>query len=56
MAKTKIDLSMPQCRGVDVQDLSIANLQGSMEQGRFTASDLTACYLERIKRLNPRLK
>lgn len=50
------DLEMPTCRGVDVRDLSIAQLQAHMESGAFSASDLTACYLERVKRVNPILK
>ncbi|SPO05150.1 related to amidase family protein [Cephalotrichum gorgonifer] len=50
------DTSMPACRGIDIQDLSIADLQGHMRAGDFSASDLTACFLDRIGRLNGLLK
>lgn len=36
--------------------MSIAKLQDHMKRGTFSSSDLTSCYLERIKRLNTRLK
>lgn len=52
----KYDLTMPACRGVDIQDSSIAQLQRHMEDGTFSSWDLTSCYLERIKRVNPILK
>lgn len=51
-----VDTSMPQCRGVDIQDLSIAQLQKLMTDGTFSARDLAECYLERIRRVNPVLK
>ncbi|MBE3048519.1 hypothetical protein IMZ48_39665 [Candidatus Bathyarchaeota archaeon] len=50
------DLSMPTCRGVNIQALPIAGLQAHMAAGTFSAGDLTACYLERIKRVNSMLK
>ena len=53
---TKYDLTIPTCRGVDIQDLNIAELQRHMEDGTFTSADLTGCYMQRIKRVNPILK
>ena len=50
------DLTMPACRGADIQDMSIAELQENMRNGSFSATDLTTCYLERIKRVNTILK
>ncbi|KEZ45550.1 hypothetical protein SAPIO_CDS1884 [Scedosporium apiospermum] len=41
---------------LDIHDLSIAELQRHMIDGKFSAWDLTECYLERIRRLNPVLK
>ena len=52
----KYDLEMPTCLGVDIRDLSISELQRHMETGTFSAKDLTTCYLERIRRVNPILK
>ncbi|KAH7163453.1 amidase [Dactylonectria estremocensis] len=49
-------LSMPLCCGIDIQDLSIATLQKHLSNGKFTGADLVSCYLERIRRLNRRLK
>lgn len=49
-------LSMPTCRGVNVQALPIAKLQAHMAAGTFSAGDLAGCYLERIKRVNSMLK
>ena len=48
--------AMPLCRDIDIQDLSIKVLQYCMRDGKFTATDLTSCYLERIRRLNGRLR
>lgn len=50
------DTSMPLCRNVDIQNLSIAQLQECLKAGQFTSTDLVACYKERIKRLNGRLR
>lgn len=50
------DLSMPPCRGVNIQALPIAKLQAHMAAGTFSAGDLAACYLERIRRVNSILK
>ncbi|KEZ46303.1 hypothetical protein SAPIO_CDS0598 [Scedosporium apiospermum] len=50
------DTSMRKCRGVGIEHLSIAQLQKHMTDGTFTSRDLTECYLERIRRVNPVLK
>ncbi|EER41559.1 amidase [Histoplasma capsulatum H143] len=51
-----IDLRMPTCRGVDIEGLSIPQLQQCLESRKFSVYDLTACYLERIRRINGVLK
>ncbi|KAI0012980.1 amidase [Xylariaceae sp. FL0662B] len=50
------DVSMPKCRGVDIEEATIDQLQRWLEEGRFTARDLTECYLERIEKLNGYLR
>ena len=52
----ELDLSMPTCRGISIEALTIAELQGHMATGALSAADLTTCYLERIKRVNSVLK
>lgn len=47
---------MPLCRGADIQDLTISELQTHLEEGSFTSHDLVECYLKRIGLLNPFLK
>jgi len=53
---TEFDTSMPLCCGINIQELSVAALQECMASGTFTAADLASCYLERIRRLNGRLR
>ncbi|KAH7171369.1 amidase [Dactylonectria macrodidyma] len=53
---TDQQLSMPLCCGIDIQDLSINTLQNYLSDGKFTSVDLVSCYLERIHRLNGRLR
>lgn len=50
------DLRMPTCRGIDIEDLSIVQLQQYLANGSFSIRALTSCYLERITRLNPLLR
>ncbi|PGH15007.1 hypothetical protein AJ79_02687 [Helicocarpus griseus UAMH5409] len=52
----KTDLRMPTCCGFDIEGFSIPQLQQCLKNQKFSAYDLTACYLERIKRLNGVLK
>jgi amidase len=47
---------MPRCRGVDVEELSITQLQTHLENKSFTCTELTRCYLKRIEMINPRIK
>lgn len=51
-----IDLRMPICHGVDIEGLSIPQLQQCLESRKFSVYDLTECYLERIRRINGVLK
>ncbi|GAP82941.1 putative amidase [Rosellinia necatrix] len=46
------DTRMPSCKGVDIEDASISQLQWWLQEGKFTSTDLVECYLERTKRLN----
>ncbi|TRX96916.1 hypothetical protein FHL15_002222 [Xylaria flabelliformis] len=46
------DTRMPTCRGVDIEEASITQLQRWLQDGRFSAADLTECYLERTRRIN----
>lgn len=55
-ARMKYDLSMPLCGDIDIENLSISVLQKHLTHGNFTAQDLAACYLERIRRLNGLLR
>lgn len=50
------DLRMPTCCGIDIEDLSIVQLQQYLAHGAFSIRALTSCYLERITRLNPLLR
>ena len=47
---------MPRCRGIDIEELSISQIQDYLSKATFTSKDLTQCYLKRIELLNPRLK
>ncbi|KAI0549710.1 amidase [Xylaria curta] len=50
------DTRMPTCRGVDIEEASITQLQCWLQDGRFSATDLTECYLERTRKINGVLK
>ncbi|KAI1825897.1 amidase [Xylaria intraflava] len=47
---------MPLCNGIDIEEASIDQLQRWLRDNCFTATDLTECYLERIRRVNGVLK
>lgn len=47
------DLQMPRCCGIDIEEASILELQEHMTKGRITSAQLTECYLQRIKLVNP---
>ncbi|KAH8202579.1 hypothetical protein TruAng_003290 [Truncatella angustata] len=46
---------MPKCRGKDITEATIEQLQKWLTDGAFSARDLTSCYLSRIEKLNKRL-
>jgi hypothetical protein len=50
------DTRMPDCEGVSVEEMSIKRIQECLEQGKFTSRQLVQCYLERIHRLDDRLR
>jgi amidase len=56
MESSQSCLQMPQCGGVDIQDLSIKQLQEHLSTNSFTSKELTQCYLQRIQNLNPHIK
>ncbi|XXG99448.1 vacuolar membrane-associated protein iml1 [Hypoxylon texense] len=43
---------MPLCKGVKIEDATIATLQQWMAQGALTSQDLVTCYLARIEQTN----
>lgn len=47
---------MPLCRGINIKELSISQLQNHLAQGSFTSKDLTRCYLKRIELVNPHIR
>ncbi|RMZ81636.1 hypothetical protein DV737_g2349, partial [Chaetothyriales sp. CBS 132003] len=56
MGTSQSHLKMPRCWGVDIEELTISQLQSHLESKAFTAKDLTECYLKRIELLNPHIK
>jgi amidase len=56
MGASESAIDMPRCRGVDIEDLSIQQLQDHLAKQSFNSHDLTKCYLKRIELLNPRVK
>lgn len=56
MGSSQSGLQMPRCRGVDIEELSITQLQDNLDEKLFTSKDLTLCYLKRIEMINPRIK
>ncbi|RYC54355.1 hypothetical protein CHU98_g11855 [Xylaria longipes] len=54
--ETGPDTCMPPCKGLDIEEASITQLQQWLQVGRFTSADLAECYLERTKRVNGVLK
>lgn len=56
MGNTQSILKMPQCRGVDIEELSITQLQEHLAGNSFTSKELAKCYLKRIEMVNPRVK
>ncbi|TGJ87847.1 hypothetical protein E0Z10_g940 [Xylaria hypoxylon] len=56
MRSSQSCLRMPQCRGVDIEELSISQLQNHLESKSFTSEELVQCYLKRIELVNPHIK
>lgn len=56
MSSSRSFLQMPRCRGIDIEELSISEIQQYLQKKSFTSRDLTQCYLKRIELVNPRLK
>ncbi|KAJ8123738.1 hypothetical protein ONZ43_g379 [Nemania bipapillata] len=54
--ETAPNTRMPPCKGVNIEEASIGQLQQWLQDGKFTALDLAECYLERTRRLNGILK
>ncbi|KAK2757532.1 hypothetical protein FQN54_004501 [Arachnomyces sp. PD_36] len=48
-----IDLQMPKCKNVEIEEASISDLQEHLTSGQFAAVDLAECYLKRIEAVNP---
>lgn len=49
-------LLMPRCYGVDIEELSIIQIEDHLKRKSFTSRELTQCYLKRIGMVNPRVK
>ena len=56
MGSSKLRVQMPRCRGVDIEELSITQLQNHLNEKSFTSRELIQCYLTRIEMINPRIK
>jgi len=56
MGLPKTCLRMPRCRGIEIEECSISQLQDYLSKAAFTSTELTRCYLRRIELVNPRVK
>jgi amidase len=56
MGSSNSTLKMPLCQGVNIEELSIAQLKTHLSKGSFTSTELAQCYLKRIQLLNPRVR
>lgn len=56
MGSSQSWVQMPRCRGVDIEELSITQLQNHLKGKSFTSRELAQCYLKRIEMINPRIK
>jgi len=52
----KTCLCMPKCRGIEIEECSISQLQDYLSKAAFTSRELVQCYLHRIELVNPRVK
>src|SRR4051812_16932922 len=53
MSSSQSCLVMPPCCGVDIEDLSIQQLQDHLQGRSFTSKELVQCYMKRIELVNP---
>lgn len=53
---TRECLRMPRCRGVDIEECSISQLQEYLTKAVFTSKDLVQCYLRRIELVDPHVR
>jgi len=47
---------MPRCRGIEIEECSISQLQDYLSKAAFTSKELVQCYLHRIELVNPYVK
>jgi len=47
---------MPRCRGIEIEECSISQLQDYQSKAAFTSKELVQCYLRRIELVNPYVK
>jgi amidase len=47
---------MPRCRGIEIEECSISQLQDYLSKAAFTSKELVQCYLRRIELVNPHVK
>lgn len=47
-----IALTMPRCCDIDIEEVSIQQLQTYMSEDRIKGADLVQCYLKRIELVN----
>ena len=52
----KTCLRMPRCRGIEIEECSISQLQDYLSKAAFTSKELVQCYLHRIELVNPYVK
>lgn len=47
-----VDILVPLCNGIDIEDATIETLQQYMVAGNLTSVDLVNCYIARIEQTN----
>ncbi|ODM88938.1 hypothetical protein Ocin01_17746 [Orchesella cincta] len=52
---TSLDADYSQCNGIDIREITITRLQELFSTNQLTSRELTSCYLQRIRALNPYL-
>ncbi len=53
MNNPKQYLHMPRCRGIEIEECSISQLQDYLSKAAFTSNELVQCYLRRVELVNP---